>query len=565
MLALAPLLLAAALPQGGGTTTPGDFLVRVHDLELSEDGVLWLPTGAPSSSRLVDLVGEPVHDVGEGEAPVGVYERARVAIGALMQFEGIDPCSGQSVIETVDWSGDEVVDPDGDGRWQVHFATAAAGGTSGGNGSALAPLLLDAPIAVIEGQTVTLRMVLGVKGILECVDGMTTVQRPRAHLSNSPGTVTASLAGSVWQFTGARMSFAEGTPTFTTFKAEATLHGDGRWSTPLIHWRDLTIESGANDFGTEPWEGWWSVTPGGELWLTRSRFHAPLTGWVREDGDALSVASAGAGGDAYVLWGLRKGSPAPQHPFTSPHRVVVHDVDVHVRESDPLVADLSVWRIFGRFIGDVGMAQFDASVQRNRLRCEDWIGEGTPGPPLIDVDWLALNQGIAYSVQQGASAFGLTFLDLSSYYDGWLSPSGDVGLFDRRDLPAFRMGLGVTVRLPSGLNNSSLQGRSFQGAFFEDELQRFSHRYRTGRMSVHFTSGSACLVTMTHTGPRVVKETSVPGTFECWGEGRVIITLSDGRRYEGQVCPSRRTLSITSSELGVDGFEDRLIGFLVKP
>ena len=38
MLALAPLLLATALPQGGGTTTPGDFLVRVHDLELSEDG-----------------------------------------------------------------------------------------------------------------------------------------------------------------------------------------------------------------------------------------------------------------------------------------------------------------------------------------------------------------------------------------------------------------------------------------------------------------------------------------------------------------------------------------------
>ena len=117
MLALAPLLLAAALPQGGGTTTPGDFLVRVHDLELSQDGVLWLPTGAPSSSRLVDRVGEPVHDVGEGEARVGVYERARVAIGALMQFEGIDPCSGQSVIEAVDWSGDEVIDPDGDGRW----------------------------------------------------------------------------------------------------------------------------------------------------------------------------------------------------------------------------------------------------------------------------------------------------------------------------------------------------------------------------------------------------------------------------------------------------------------
>ena len=58
---------------------------------------------------------------------------------------------------------------------------------------------------------------------------MTTVQRPRAHLSTR--RAERFLAGSVWQFTGARMSFAEGTPT--AFKA-ATLHGDGRWSTPLI-------------------------------------------------------------------------------------------------------------------------------------------------------------------------------------------------------------------------------------------------------------------------------------------------------------------------------------------
>ena len=565
MLALAPLMLATALPQGGGTTTPGDFLVRVHGLELSEDGAIWWSTGAPSTSQLVDLVGEPVHQVGEGEAPVGVYERARVALGTLMQYEGSDPCSGETVLDAIDWSGDEVLDPDGDGRWQVHFATAAGGGTSDGDGSAEKPLLLDAPIAVIEGQTVTLRMVLGVKGLLECVDGVTTVQRPRAHLANSPGTVTASLAGSAWQFTGARLSFASGAPTFTTFKAEAMLHGDGRWSTPLVQWRDLTIESGANDFGTEPWEGWWSATPEGELWLTRSGFQAPLTGWVREDGDALSVASAGAGGDAYVLWGLRKGPPAPQDPFTSPHRVIVHDVDVLVLDDDPLVADLSTWRLFGRFVGDVGLAHFDLTAQRNRLRREGWIGTGAPGPPLIDVDWLALHQGVAYAVQEGTSAYSLTVLDLSSYYDGWLSPSGDVGLFDRRDLPAYRMGLGVTVRLPSGLSNNSLQGRSFHGAFFEDEVDGFAHEYRTGRMSVHFTSGIACLVKTTHTGPGFVEETSSPGTFECWEEGRVVITLSDGRRYEGQVCPSRRTLSITSSELGVQGFEDRLIGFLVKP
>ena len=96
-------------------------------------------------------MGGPVHDVGEGEAPVGVYERARVALGTLMQYEGTDPCSGQTILEVIDWSGDEVLDPDGDGRWQVHFATAAGGGTSVGDGSAPA-LLLDAPIAVVRGR-----------------------------------------------------------------------------------------------------------------------------------------------------------------------------------------------------------------------------------------------------------------------------------------------------------------------------------------------------------------------------------------------------------------------------
>ena len=562
---LAGLAAAPAL-QGTASTTPGDFLVRVHGLELSEGGATWHATGAPSTSQLVDLVGEPVHPIGDGEAPVGLYEHARVSIGTLMQYEGHDPCSGAPVLEAVDWSGDEVLDPDGDGRWQVHFATAAAGGRADGDGRPESPLLLDAPVAVVQGQTVTLRMVFGVKGILECIDGATTVRRPRAHLGTAPGSAAPILAGSTWQLTGARLSFSGGQPSFSTFKAEATLHGDGRWSSPLVQWRDLAVVSGTNAFGADPWEGWWSVTPEGELWMTRSGFDAPMTGWLRGDGDALSVASAGAGQEAFLLWGLRKGGPAPQDPFTSPHRLIVHDVDVVVHDDDPLVADLATWRLFGRFVGDVGLAHFDLTAQRNRLRREDWIGPNNlPGPPLIDVDWLALHQGVAYSVQDGGSAYSLTVLDLSSYYDGWLSPSGDVGLVDRRDLPAYRMGLGVTLRLPSGLSNNSLQGRSFHGAFFEDQVDEFTHGFRTGRMSVHFTSGIACLVKMTHTGPGEVQETSAPGTFECWQEGRVVITLADGRRYEGQVDPARHTLSITSSELGVQGFEDRLIGFLVKP
>ena len=54
------------------------------------------------------------------------------------------------------------------------------------------------------------------------------------------------------------------------------------------------------------------------------------------------------------------------------------------------------------------------------------------------------------------------------------------------------------------------------------------------------------------------------GTYVVWGEGRVVITLVDGRSFEGQVDPGRNTLSITSSEDGVQGSEDRMIGLLVR-
>ena len=126
------------------------------------------------------------------------------------------------------------------------------------------------------------------------------------------------------------------------------------------------------------------------------------------------------------------------------------------------------------------------------------------------------------------------------------------------------MGLGVTVRLPSGLSNNSLQGRSFHGAFFEDEVDGFAHEYRTGRMSVHFTSGIACLVKTTTRG-RLRRGDELPGHLRVLGGGARGHHALRRAPLRGQICPSRRTLSITSSELGVQGFEDRLIGFLVKP
>ena len=153
--------------------------------------------------------------------------------------------------------------------------------------------------------------------------------------------MTASLAGSAWQFTGARLSFASGGPTFTTFKAEATLHGDGRWSTPLVQWRDLTIESGANDFGTEPWEAGGARRPRASCGSPAPASRRPDRLGARGRGCALGRLGRRGRRRPRAL-GAPQGPPAPQDPFTSPHRVIVHDVDVLVLDDDPLVADLDL-------------------------------------------------------------------------------------------------------------------------------------------------------------------------------------------------------------------------------
>lgn len=559
----APLLLAAIAPQG--VSTPTDFLVRVHGIAVSEDGLAWHDVGAPVSSTLVDLVGEPAHELGSGPVPVGVYRQVRVELGTVMQFEGTHPCTGGTVFDMVDWSGDPQIDPDEDGRWQLHFALESEGGGPESGGSATDPLLLEQPIVVGEGQATDLRLVLGVSGALSCDQGELTVKRPHAHLSGLQGSSTDELAGSTWQVTAATLRGEGESVGFSTHKAELTFEGDGRWHASLVQWRDLDLGTGETDFGSTSWSGWWTSTSDGGLWLAPAGLPTPLTGWVRADNGAFSLASTGMGPEALILWGLKKGGPAPQHPFTSPHRVMVHDVDLNLQSNDPLVADLATWRLFGRFVGDINLVHFDETAHRNRMQREGWIGAPTEGPPLVDIDWLPLHQGMNYSVPQGSSVLGLTILDLGAYYDGWLTSDANVAIFDRRDLPAYRMGLGVSVRLGGGLSNNSLQGRSFKGAFFEDRVDELEHGYSTGRMEVTFTSGIACVVQTVHTrkGERV--EANSPGTFECWGEGRVVLNLADGRRFEGQVDPLRGTLGLCSSEIGVQGQEDRLIAFLVKP
>ena len=278
--------------------------------------------------------------------------------------------------------------------------------------------------------------------------------------------------------------------------------------------------------------------------LTKLGFHAPLTGWVREDGDALSGRLGRRRRRRVRALGTPQGLSGPPAPLAR-HRVVVHDVDVNVRES--LLAARGHLRPLHR-------RRRDGPVRTPRssaTACGARTGSAVRLVRRSSVDWLSLNQGIAYSVQQGVSAFGLTFLDLSSYYDGWLS----------------RAGTWASSTVAAGLPHGTRRGAALRAQQQQPPGTQLPGRLLRGRTPAlqppvpdrpdvrPFTSGSACLVTMTHTVRRGWSSTTP-------SSGRVIITLSDGRRYEA---PAPRDGRSHGSELGVDGFEDRLIGFLLKP
>jgi|GEM_PF-3258725 hypothetical protein len=545
-------------------TTPTDFLVRVHMVEVSQDGLVWLEAFSPPGGHLVDIVGTGVQNLGQGELPVGDYPSVRVSLSAIMQIEVEDPCGGGTIIDLVDYTGDPVIDPDGDSRWEIHFSTSEYGGTNQGTGSLTSPLTLNDVISVRENEVAPLRMVLGVTGNVHCEDDLMVVDPPRAQLSLLETDTSNSITGTTYQVTGMRVQHEDGGPGISTFKGAVTMHGDGRWTSDLIQWRGLSLADGETSFGANPWSGWWSSMPDGGLWMTQAGIGESMTGWMRTGNGAFSVASTGGGSEALLFWGIRGGTTATGHPFTSPQRLIVHDFDLVDNQDSQGAKDLHTWRLFGRFLGDEGWLHFDYTTQRNSMRINEWIG-GTPSPPIVDIDWLPLGQGMAYTVAPGISHMALTLLDLQAYYEGWLSPDGDIGILDRRDHPPNRQGLALTMRIGAGMNNSSVSGRAFKGGFVQDSIVDFGSKVATGRLTIQFNSSNTCVWKQTTTDMDGSVSLTTAGTFELWSEGRLVVNLADGRKFEGQVDPARNNLAITSSEDGVQGAEDRMIGFLVRP
>jgi hypothetical protein len=560
---LGALLLTLA-PMPAQTVTPAKFRVRVVRLELAAEDLEWVEVGVPAQSVQVDVASGAVKGLGAKVVPLGTYDRVRVSLGAVMAYETEDPCGGGGTVGgQVDWTGDPVIDPDGDRQWQLLYTTFESGGRATGDGSPGAPLLLDEPVRVVKGRNAPLRLVVGVQGLVRCDGGVVTVDRPSARMSVANSNATSVLAHQIWQVVGARLVDGGEGLTLSTLRGELAFQTDGRWTAPQVTERSLALASGEEGAATGPWGGWWSATEEGVVWLTCTGVDPPLRGWVDEDLQTFTLASTGAGEEAFVLWGVRRGATPPEQPYEGGARLVIHENGLELASADPPISDLSSWRLFTRFTGNWGYAGIDETAQRNLARIPGWIGGDPPGWPEVTSDWLPLHQGVTWT-SQGAS-LALVQHDLDAAYEGYLAQDGSVAILGRGGEAAGRVGLGLTVQLASGLENSSVQGLEFHGAFLEDAVLGFEHRYSSGLVTLEFTSGVSCLLTTTHTGPGRSEARVVPGTYECWGEGRVVLHLADGRRYEGQVEPGLRTLALTSAEENGLGVEDRLIGLLVRP
>jgi hypothetical protein len=480
-----------------------------------------------------------------------------------MSFESADPCGGsQTVVRELDWSGDPVIDPDGNRTWELCFATYASGGRADGVGTLEDPLKLDEPVVVEAGRDAPLRLILGITGLVVCDQGVVTVGRPLPGLSLASAVDTQELANQTWLVVGASLDHEGVAPTISTFQGELTFRPNGRWVASDLSLRKVELETGLTTVCPTAWEGWWSATDEGDVWLSRTGPEAPLRGWVDQDRQVMALTSTGAGGEASTLWAVRRGPATTEQPFEIPARLMLHDLGLVPVTEDPLVTDLASWRLFARFAGSWGFASVTETAWLNTLSYAGWIGGTPPLAPALSSEWAPLHQGLSYTLDGPLLSFIAN--DQGAEYSGWLAQDGRIGVFARSDATPERVGLGLTLQTASGFQNSSVQGREYEGTFLEDNLLEGGLRHSTGIIKLEFVNGVGCKVTTTHTGLGWIQTVTTPGTYECWDEGRLVVRLADGRRYDGQIGQGRKSVILTSSEEDGLGAEDRLIGLLIE-
>lgn len=565
-----PLALLLCVPQD---STPNDFDVRVLELATSVDGVEWFSVFEDPSGVAVDLGSQQAHDLATVTAPVAEWHFVRVALETQVLVQALDPCgSGQTVYHSIDLTGDPVHDPDGDGRWELHYATAASGGSLTGAGSAADPAWLPDPIAPPKGRDTRIRVLVETTGIVRCEDGAVVVDTPRVRIvadeRPEPG---APLAGQRVQVAGLRVGqvdagqVAAALPQVSTVQGVLDFAEEGTWTLESASLRTSDFSTGAA--GAEDpasWHGLWGTTAAGSVWLTLAGYDGFLTGALGNHDEALALTACGPDATRITLFGHRWPQSAPADPYIPPTRFLHYGAHLELFSEAPLDGDL-IWRdAWGRMSGSGGWVGFDGQVQVNELRVLSCF-DPAPHQVVVDSDPVPFSQGAPFSVLTTGGELDLDLLDWQLPLHGSVIEDGRLTLAAPTPTVGATHGITLTVAIPWSVSGSPLAGRTLSGTYLGDSANGAGTQARSGRFQVEFNADGSASWNQQEAGPSGLQATTFTGTWDMDSQAVVTLDLPGVGRYRGQLSETPRLLALCSSPDGTGGSNDRFLGFLLWP
>ena len=560
-----PLALLLCVPQD---STPSDFDVRVLELATSSDGVEWFTVFEDASGVAVDLGSQQPHDLATVTAPAAEWHHVRVVLETQVLVQALDPCgSGQTVYHSIDLTGDPVHDPDGDGRWELHYATASGGGSVQGLGTLDDPAWLPDPIDPPKARDTRIRVLVETTGLVRCDDGVVEVDTPRIRVAADerpePGT---ALFQQRLQVAGLQVDDAIGMPSVHTVQGILDFAEDGTWTLESASVR--SSDFGTGSAGTEDpsaWQGLWGATSRGSVWLTLAGYDGVLTGSLGNFDEALALTAFGDDATRITLFGHRWPQSAPADPYIPPTRFLHYGAHLELFTEAPLDGDL-VWRnAWGRMSGSGGWVGFDGQVQVNELRILSCF-DPAPHQVVVDSDPVPFPQGAPFSVLTTGGELDLDLLDWQLPLHGSVIEDGRLTLSaPASDVTGSTHGLTVTVAIPWSVTGSPLAGRTLSGTYLGDTANGAGTQSHSGRFDVEFAADGTATWRQQEAGSSTLETTTLTGTWSMDSEAIVTVDLPGVGRYRGQLSETPRLLALCSSPDGTGGSNDRFLGLLLWP
>jgi hypothetical protein len=352
---------------------PTTFEVGLHRTDLLMDAGGLTPMSVfdgAGTAVTVDLVSNPGDVFGEGDVPVGTYNRMVLTMANLVSVAGTDPCDDISA-----YAGTFRID-DGlapDAHVEVYFATADDGGNSMilADGSAGAPFLMMNPIVVQASETTVVRLAFYTSGSLVCVGGVDQGLRPPAisvanyiegelQVVNPEGVywfshfnLNAQLFNEstgdwlVLEGPGAvstdellnRMLASTGWGSLT-LNAPDAVTGVGSWEIINASWRsggfgdhrhnfarwDTSSDEGYAETAVDlPYQGTYQLT-GNHIFLKLGG-SAAMEGYIADDGRSFIMVNLAGVDDSDVVFAVKKASGFPSDLPTGTFVIVSPQID----------------------------------------------------------------------------------------------------------------------------------------------------------------------------------------------------------------------------------------------